>query len=476
MSSQRRRCGRRRRPTASTPASTMRVCHARLSCASMVMIGAASHDHLPFPVYGAYSWAVVTTAARDSRLACVLVLATTTAMPALLAQPQQDLELKPVSSHHFPKYHAAAPSDPNQAVKPKEGPELKQRSDSNRSLPSRKQQQPLPPPIQTQPKKMARKTSKPIINWFQRKLAGTVRARRASDGDALRSQRVNGTRSPTVKDKNRRSSVPAVPPLPVAQASRKSVKSSRPRHSNTITPAKRNTISLNGSEDFSNDGLTIDSTDDYRSSLARESTWSPNSMREADEDASVRPLPPSSPPSPSPSHSSASYLSDPRTFASVAVSTKPTTLLSVDLSGGMAHIAQAPPTPTTLTHRLAPHVRTHSNAPSAGGSITFASLSPSSRPSSTTHASRSAAYPALNAPQHTKHHPRNNPRPSSPPPDDASVLTLASSAFGIPNARIGVNALAGRTSFADDSIWRRICLCLEFIHVVPLCHPRSKNT
>lgn len=60
----------------------------------------------------------------------------------------------------------------------------------------------------------------------------------------------------------------------------------------------------------------------------------------------------------------------------------------------------------------------------------------------------------MHAPQHTAHHPRNNPRPSSPPQDDASVLTLASSAFGMPGARIGMTALSlsGGVSVADDSI------------------------
>ncbi|KZP08712.1 hypothetical protein FIBSPDRAFT_254156 [Athelia psychrophila] len=36
----------------------------------------------------------------------------------------------------------------------------------------------------------------------------------------------------------------------------------------------------------------------------------------------------------------------------------------------------------------------------------------------------------IQAPLHTAHHPRNNPRPSSPAQDNASMLTLASSAYG----------------------------------------------
>ncbi|KAL4241338.1 hypothetical protein ABKN59_000186 [Abortiporus biennis] len=333
---------------------------------------------------------------------------------------------------------------------------------SGQTVSSTKQEERLQPQSHSHMKNITRKSSKPIINWFQRKLAGTVRARRASDPDAARAQRF-GTRSPILKDKHRRSSVPVPPsPIPGRQRSGRGPRGSQ-RPSSTIASTKRNTISLNEDADFdsANDEHTTDSLDVRRTSSALESIWSPNSVYEADEDASVRPLAPgSAPPSPSPSHSSASYLSDPRTFASMAASTKPTTLLSVDLAGGMAHIAQAPPTPTT-PHRI-PHGRTNSTAPSLGGSITFSALPPASpsRPASTTHAhmssvsSRGHSNNALQAPQHTTHHPRNNPRPSSPPMDDASLLTLASSAFGIPGGRTGLGALAfsGRGSVADDSM------------------------
>ena len=318
---------------------------------------------------------------------------------------------------------------------------------------------------QSQVKKLSRKSSKPIINWLQRKLAGT-RARRASEGDALRAQRIPNARPTNGKEKRRSSvPVPPLPPAPVRQRSRHSGKPQPHRASSAVASVRQNTISLDSDQELRSlsDGHSIDSdSDDHRrASSVLESTWSPNSVYEADEDASVRPIPPSAPPSPSPSLSSSSYLSHPRTFASMAASTKPTTLLSVDLTGGMAHIAQAPPTPTIPAHRMSPHVRTHS-AGLSGGSITFSMLPPASpsRPSSSTHghmpsvSSRGHPQPTLQAPQHTTHHPRNNPRPSSPPMDDASVLTLASSAFGIPNARIGAAALArsGRASVADDSM------------------------
>ncbi|KAI0663035.1 hypothetical protein C8Q70DRAFT_1127632 [Cubamyces menziesii] len=303
-------------------------------------------------------------------------------------------------------------------------------------------------------KKVSRRGSKPIINWFQRKLAGTVRARRASE-----TQRFNTVPRGSSKDKqHRRSSAPMPPPLTIQSRTRSNTTGSRQNRSHSHLPgSRRGTISLNDTiEGDEATSYASDSDDDLRSSAARDSAYSPASYLEADEDASVRPLPPSSPPSPSPSRSSSSYLSHSRTFRSMTASTKPTTLLSVDLTGGMAHIAQAPPTPTTPGHRIPPHIRTHSAGPSAG-SITFSAIPPpsptsASRPSSGNSAGARGA--TLTAPLYTTHHPRNNPRPSSPPPDDASVLTLASSAFGMPGARIGAAALAmsGRGSIADDSV------------------------
>ncbi|KAA1466121.1 hypothetical protein DENSPDRAFT_830868 [Dentipellis sp. KUC8613] len=315
--------------------------------------------------------------------------------------------------------------------------------------------EPRPPrdPHQSQTKRIARRSSKPIIDWFQRKLAGSVRTRRASDA----------TRGSIAKDKQR-------PPLPesFSQLSRVHSTPSRGRssgdkeirRSSQIVDGRQGIISLNDGPDLElTEAEVRGEASTYRSSLARDSMWSPTSNLEADEDASVRPLPPSAPPSPSPSRSSSSYLSDPRTFRSMAASTKPTTLLSVDLTGGMAHIAQAPPTPVSAAHRLAAHVRSNSGTPgSIGGSISFSALPPSpssSRPSSVQNSLNPtqalAVAHSLQAPQHTAHHPRNNPRPSSPPSDDASVLTLASSAFGIPGARAGAMMGGDSTSISHIS-------------------------
>ncbi|KAJ3761666.1 hypothetical protein EV360DRAFT_80025 [Lentinula raphanica] len=295
-----------------------------------------------------------------------------------------------------------------------------------------------------QPKKIPRR-SQPIIQWFQRKLAGTVKAKRDSASQT-------GMRNLTIPGRhtNRITSSP----LPSAASTHASRQQSRfdPAHGD-----RRNTISLNGDDDIPPSSIS-DSTCSDDESIARGSTWT-RSRIEADEDASVRPLPPSSPPSPSPSRSSSSYLSDPRTFQSIAASTKPTTLLSVDVHGGVAHIAEAPLTPSSQMTRF-PHVRTSSTLTtpiiSSGASITFSAFPPSpqssSRPSSTTTAPLNPIN-SIHAPLHTTHHPRNNPRPSSPPMDNASVLTLASSAYAIPGLRVGgLGTPAGWSSAPPSAI------------------------
>lgn len=319
---------------------------------------------------------------------------------------------------------------------------------------------PQNPPIrdQSQPKKLGRRSSKPILDWFHRKLGGTGRTRRASDVSHTRV--TNGDRGVS-RDKRR----PGFPegsrePLSRVQSTpsrggRSSADREVRRLSQIVPPSlSRSAGTSTSTNDATNetddaDGRGDDST--YRSSYARDSMWSPASNLEADEDASLRPLPPSSPPSPSPSpsRSSSSYLSNSRTFRSMAASTKPTTLLSVDLTGGMAHIAQAPPTPGT-TSRIPIHLWPTTSG-SGPGSISFSALPPSPTSSYSTSFRLDTAH-AVQAPQHTTHHPRNNPRPSSPPLDNASMLTLASSAFGVPGGRLGVlGSTNDATSFSHFS-------------------------
>ncbi|KAJ7228849.1 hypothetical protein GGX14DRAFT_615467 [Mycena pura] len=294
------------------------------------------------------------------------------------------------------------------------------------------------PKLATQPqpaeqKKPSHRTGKPIINWFQRKLAGgsyLVRPKRAVNQQAL-----GRPSAIPLRNTNR-----VIAPLPATNG----------KPPSKLDVAHRRTISLN--EDDDGDVYA----NDLASERSRDSTWSPTSGLEADEDASMRPLPPSAPPSPSLSLSTSSYVSDPRTFRSMAASTKPTTLLSIDLNGnGMAHIAQAPAAPINRLHARSSSTNTTSAVVGSGASITFSALPPSPISSPTEvaarifpspHSSNPASshttphtVPQVQAPQHTTHHPRNNPRPSSPPLDNASVLTLASSAYAIPS-RGGVSA------------------------------------
>lgn len=310
---------------------------------------------------------------------------------------------------------------------------------------------PQNPPIQehSQSKKLKHRSSKPILDWFQRKLGGTVRTRRASDVTHARG--ANGDRGTSTRDKWRHGRTDGSTELTRVHSTPSRGRLSVDRLSSDRGLKRRNhappssfssrsagiSVNINETTNIADDSEVRGDVSTYRSSYARDSMWSPTSNLEADEDASVRPLPPSSPsspPSPSPSRSSSSYLSNPRTFQSMAASTKPTTLLSVDLTGGMAHIAQAPPTPVTGP-RIPGPLYPNASAP-AGGSISFSALPPSPASSYST-SIRLDPHP-VQAPQHTTHHPRNNPRPSSPPLDNASVLTLASSAFGIPGARIGI--------------------------------------
>ncbi|KAG1753846.1 uncharacterized protein EDB91DRAFT_1020318, partial [Suillus paluster] len=322
-------------------------------------------------------------------------------------------------------------------------------------------------------KKIPHRSSKPIINWFQRKLSGTVKPSRVADNTyapgssqkASNGKQLNGA-SVSHSRSNSRSVSSPLPQVTPTSSQRQGVIGNGSRNGYTVS--QRKTISLNGEGDLDAGFIHSDDEDidasTHRSSLARDSFWSPASALEADEDASLRPLPPSSPPSPSLSHSSASYLSNSRTFRSIAASTKPTTVLSVDLGpAGVGHIAQVPITPVSQTSpRFSPHVRTSSTGTNSGligsgASVTFSALPPSlqssSRPPSSLNFSSSTPgllgpsphVPGLQAPLYTAYHPRNNPRPSSPPMDNASVLTLASSAYAMPGARLTVGSMGSTT-------------------------------
>jgi len=256
---------------------------------------------------------------------------------------------------------------------------------------------PLPPSNST-PKKLKHKGSKPIFNWLTKRLVG--------GGGGLRHHAQRPEEPPPL---------PPLPPLTKGQGT-------RGRTVSLIIPTSQpqpnqNTILLDEPSPI------LSRTRSHGSSAVQESLWAPSQAPEADDDASIRPLPPTSPPSPSPSRSSSSQLSDPRTFRSGAASTKPTTLMSFDsghggngiLAGTMAHIAQvsspSPVAPSPSNSRVSPGPIVHPAVARAVGQ---------------------SRNPSMQVPLHTHHHPRNNPNPSSPPVDNASTLTLASSAYANP--------------------------------------------
>ncbi|GAA6012679.1 hypothetical protein JCM11491_002525 [Sporobolomyces phaffii] len=180
---------------------------------------------------------------------------------------------------------------------------------------------------------------------------------------------------------------------------------------------------------------------------------------DADTDASIYRLPPSTR-GPSSITSRRTHDSTTSSFApthastyrSVA-STKPTTLLSVDSGGGANRIAVVAPSSSSPTSRSQPSAPTfsslspasppfapsHHHRPSTSStnssllSLPHPATSPLSLPAdspSTSNPGGAAAPSAVvGVPSHTHAHPRNNPLPHAIPPDNASLLTLASSSF-----------------------------------------------
>ncbi|SCZ89473.1 BZ3500_MvSof-1268-A1-R1_Chr9g10421 [Microbotryum saponariae] len=183
----------------------------------------------------------------------------------------------------------------------------------------------------------------------------------------------------------------------------------------------------------------------------------------ADTDASIRPI---SPASYAPSSIASSSFAPTHATHRSSTSTKPTTHLSID-SGGANRIAVVPgtgmlfsgtPAHAGLLSATAPSSSPLAsvppvNAPQPGDTVqdeqSTISAATSAGPStptreiaepSLTHlapkgslaphdASILGATHASNVPGHTLAHPRNNPHPNGPPPDNASMITLASSSF-----------------------------------------------
>lgn len=340
-------------------------------------------------------------------------------------------------------------------------------------------------PTSPVPKHAKRQGNQPILLWLQRKIGGNKHPSKK------RHHSEHGSGSDTTESRTTKSSET------VAPSKDETIRHGRKHGSHkatTITPstahADCNTTSPS-TDVAAAGGETKQSSNHSRSaksdSLRPDSAWGLHKEPEADDDASIRPLPPTSPPSPVPSgttrdseRTSGGYTSDLRSARSAgAPSTKPTTLMSIEMGAG-GHIAQAPsisssivipahrgpqfaspPTPTNPSPVSArfPHTHTRGGSIPGATSVSFSPLPANPTASRSTTAtstvpgavnnmisdtaqntsnapvvsSSNTTVPklAIQVPGHSQLHPRNNPRPASPPPDNASTLTLASSTFAM---------------------------------------------
>ncbi len=299
-------------------------------------------------------------------------------------------------------------------------------------------------------KEIKRHTSQPILNWFHRKISGNKQNSRKRHGKELS----NSTNQADTETKLHADETPSRAP---------STSGRRNPHVHVSA-----TLSINS----------------HAGSLGPSSSWSAKEPGEADEDASIRPIPPSIPPSPVPSrstHSSsatsvsgADTADHPRASQSVGTtSTKPTTVMSIDLGLG-GHIAQVVPSQSSVLGRNAPVTSSPNSSPSSSRfprlrssntlSPVGASVSFNMGPNGASGSNRQASLPttsttlgvpvsgnklAPQAPGLTHFHPKNNPRPASPPMDNASTLTLASSNFAMSHTSPRSRSLTADRDFGD---------------------------
>ncbi|WVN85306.1 uncharacterized protein L203_100451 [Cryptococcus depauperatus CBS 7841] len=115
-----------------------------------------------------------------------------------------------------------------------------------------------------------------------------------------------------------------------------------------------------------------------------------------------------------------------------SISTKLTTCISFDSSSGVAHIAQAPLQRHSSSELSSPQHEASAVLHANAGTLT-PPISPIIPDASATApvVAPSSIRNLVQAPKHSKPHPCYNPRPSSPPERNASTLTLASSTFAI---------------------------------------------
>ncbi|KAK4688665.1 hypothetical protein P7C73_g1448, partial [Tremellales sp. Uapishka_1] len=210
---------------------------------------------------------------------------------------------------------------------------------------------------------------------------------------------------------------------------------------------------------------------------ARRSTFDGGSST-ADEDASLRPIPPSRSISrstslsiyPPPRHSMMTTSSSPGKDDSMlnseadvdkrsTTSTKPTTVLSFDSGSHIAHIAQPhpyphPPSPLRPSGISAAREVVIQTGRDAVPSPPPSNPSTPATPSTPGAAPQTPPHTLSQAPKHSQPHPRDNPHPSASPDPNASMLTLASSTYGLvpgPARGVAISNRAPSILFAPAS-------------------------
>jgi hypothetical protein len=274
------------------------------------------------------------------------------------------------------------------------------------------------------------KGHKPIFQWISRKLGGT---RRATLSDITQTQIPPHTQTqtpltpiqifPPARDSISRSESHSMRSYSMSYATSTRRQANNPYPSLPVPPRRTSMAdshSLAPSMSLYMDRSPASSEPSLSGSYAFPGGGG------ADENASVRAIPPSHPGSPASSavlnHSNSASLLPPllreresmRSSRSSEMdrrrdsgSTKPTTVLSFDSGPHIAHIAQVPISP----------LRSSNLSPVSPYPITPTPITPG----------------LIRAPRHSLPHPRDNPNPSSPPLDNASTLTLASSTFALPH-------------------------------------------
>ncbi|KAF8326661.1 uncharacterized protein EI90DRAFT_3127827 [Cantharellus anzutake] len=339
-------------------------------------------------------------------------------------------------------------------------------------------------------KEIKRHTSQPILNWFHRKISGGKPGSRKRRGKQLndtvnqadteldQAQNPDGTVRGAASNAGRRSLHLHIPESPL-----------RLTQTTVKTVVEQENVKLHGHPETS--------IHSRAGSLGPSLNWSAREPGEADDDASIRPIPPSIPPSPVPSRSthsssatntSAACTTDHlQTSQSIGPpSTKPTTVMSMDLGPG-GHIAQVLPSQSSVLGRNAlitaspapspsssrfPHPRSSNALASVSASVSF-NMGPSGAsgpnrqappptyavetPTTSTTTSTSMTVPVAgaklltHAPGLTHFHPKNNPRPASPPLDNASTLTLASSNFAMSHTSPRSRSIAADRDLGDTN-------------------------